>query len=54
MEKGKVDDLKKRAASDIEKNEHLPIAQVFLKIISAQIEVKDEETKLIKQIQGTF
>jgi hypothetical protein len=28
------------------------IAQVFLKIISAQIEVKEDETKFSKQIQG--
>lgn len=55
MEKGaEVDELKKPSFSEKRKADRLPIAQAFLKIISAQIEVKEDETKFSKQIQGKF
>jgi hypothetical protein len=53
MEKGaEVVELKKPSFSEKRKADRLPIAQAFLKIISAQIEVKEDETKFSKQIQG--
>lgn len=47
MEKQEIN--RRRASADAP-----PLAQVFLKIISARIEVKEEERKFSEQIQGQF
>lgn len=58
MEKNQVEldsDNKKQTPRSGPSNEttyNLPVAQLFLKIIAAQIEVKEEEPKFSRQIQG--